>query len=103
MIFLRNKTTNILSETHIKPGVQEHADYMLTKIVKNQTDFVKHKERLRLVRAEKASRESQLIGDGGDGDNEINPARGDSDLFSDTSSIAGSVTSRGSQSSRLSG
>ncbi|XP_046749478.1 putative elongator complex protein 1 [Diprion similis] len=88
-------------ETHIKPGVQEHADYMISKIIKNQTDFIKFRERLSVVRAEKSLKELQLR-DVGDGDHEFNPVTGESDLFSDTSSIAGSMTSRGSQSSRLS-
>lgn len=75
---------------------------MIAKIVKNREDFVKHKTRLALVRAEKALKGLQLVNNA-DGDTEINVSGRESDLFSDTSSIAGSITSRGSQSSRSSG
>ncbi|XP_015608261.1 putative elongator complex protein 1 [Cephus cinctus] len=91
-----------LIETHVKPGVQEHADYLLSQINKYKEDFEKHTNRLNVVRAEKAAKQMHLI-DGDEWDHEAAAARGDSDLFSDTSSVAGSLSSRGSQSSRSSG
>ncbi|XP_012256785.2 putative elongator complex protein 1 [Athalia rosae] len=89
-------------ETHIKPGVSEHADYLISKINENRQDFTKHKQRLKIVREEKLLRESQSLYNT-EGDYDPSAARGESDLFSDTTSIAGSITSRGSQSSRTSG
>lgn len=93
-----------LIETHVKPGVKEHADFLLTKINGYKNDFIKHQVRLEVVRKQKAIRAAQddLLNDdeqggGGGGGGDM------SDLLSETS-FAGSTTSRASsRASRSSG
>ncbi|KAL6266875.1 hypothetical protein P5V15_003703 [Pogonomyrmex californicus] len=41
-----------LNETHIKPGVKEHAEYVIKKLDKKITDFLQYTSRLAIVRKE---------------------------------------------------
>ncbi|XP_063980475.1 elongator complex protein 1 [Diachasmimorpha longicaudata] len=87
-----------LIETEVKPGVVEHAAWLLSKISENREEFLKYKKRLLIVRSEIAKREAEdALAEEEDGPGEV------SDLLSDTSSIAGSNTSLSSGSSRSSG
>uniref|UniRef100_A0A0C9R4C0 Elongator complex protein 1 n=2 Tax=Fopius arisanus TaxID=64838 RepID=A0A0C9R4C0_9HYME len=88
-----------LIETEVKPGVEEHAAWLLSKISENRGEFLKYKKRLLIVRSEIAKREAEeALAEEDDG------AGGDvSDLLSETSSLAGSNTSLSSGSSRSSG
>ncbi|XP_072752046.1 putative elongator complex protein 1 [Anoplolepis gracilipes] len=90
-----------LCETHIKPGVTEHAEHVMLQLDKFKEDFLRHKSRLTLVRAEIKARQTRPS-------NELishdEPIFGQeiADSLSDTSSIAGSVSSKKSRTSTAS-
>lgn len=90
-----------IAETHVKPGVQEHAAFLIFKINRNRDEFEKHKTRLATVRQENAARDLRMQESLG-ADYDYTTGREISDLLSETSSIAGSVSSRSSRSSRSS-
>ncbi|KAF7989904.1 hypothetical protein HCN44_008578 [Aphidius gifuensis] len=86
-----------LIETHVKPGVIEHAEFIKSRLINYKNDFLKYQSRLDVVRKLKAIRDSQnnfLNDDENCGDM--------SDLLSVTS-FGGSTTSKASKSSRSSG
>ncbi|XP_012270137.1 putative elongator complex protein 1 [Orussus abietinus] len=91
-----------LIETRVKPRVQDHTQYIMSQIEKAGEDFQKHRTRLAKVREEKSKQEMQ-IHNGLDSERESAIGRDISDLLSDTSSIAGTVTSHGSTTSKSSG
>lgn len=92
------------SETHVKPGVLDHAEFTLGQMRQHRQDFEKHKSRLAIVRAQAAARESNSANFGLDDDEQNVGAGHDfSDLISDTTSIAGSTMTRSSQASRTTG
>ena len=105
-IYHRSTINNIsIAETHVKPGVQEHTDFMLSQIGQHMQDFDRHKNRLSVVRSQTAARELALRTQLDLQDDEAMIERGGdfSDLLSDTTSIAGSTMSRSSQASRSTG
>lgn len=90
-----------LIETHIKPGVQEHVDYITAQIIKNKEDLEKYKNRLTVVRTEITNRQTQVYDDTLN-DNILMSNKGFNDFLSDTSSVINSVTSHGSRTSTTS-
>lgn len=87
-----------LCETHIKPGITEHAEHVMLQLGKFKEDFLRHKSRLALVRAEISARQTRPS------DESIyneEPVFGKeiADSLSETSSIAGSVSSKRSRTS----
>ncbi|OXU28995.1 hypothetical protein TSAR_015024 [Trichomalopsis sarcophagae] len=93
-----------LIETHVKPGILDHAEFMLSQIRQHKQDFEKYKNRLGVVRAQAAARELAMRNLFDVDDEPTGNERGDfSDLISDTTSIAGSTMSRSSQASRSTG
>ncbi|XP_058806417.1 putative elongator complex protein 1 [Phymastichus coffea] len=91
-----------LIETHVKPGILDHADFTLTQLRQHREDFKKHKSRLTVLRAQAAARELSMHFEFDDND-QSNTARDISDLISDTTSIAGSTVTRSSQASHTTG
>lgn len=91
-----------IAETHIKPGVEEHAAYLIFTTNHNREKFEKHKMRLATVRQENAARDLQMQETLG-ADFEYPTGHDVNDLLSDTSSVTGSVSSQSSRSSRSSG
>ncbi|XP_014224134.1 elongator complex protein 1 [Trichogramma pretiosum] len=86
-----------LIETHVKPGIYRHTEFLLEQLAKNHAEFLKYKTRLAVVREEAANRAAARLNfDDGD---EMEGNNGLSDLLSDTTSIAGSTVSRSSRSS----
>ncbi|XP_077256116.1 elongator complex protein 1 isoform X1 [Temnothorax americanus] len=84
-----------LNETHIKPGVKEHAEHVISQLSKMKEDFLKYKSRLAIVRTEIKAKQTQIqlshektYGDEPESNKEI------PDCISDTISIAESVSSR---------
>ncbi|KAK2583885.1 hypothetical protein KPH14_001159 [Odynerus spinipes] len=90
-----------LIETHIKPGIQEHAEHFMTQLVKNKEDFEKYKTRLIALRVEMMHKQTQTNDDTLNDDVLISN-KGINDFLSDTSSITGSITSQGSRTSTIS-
>ncbi|XP_035718153.1 putative elongator complex protein 1 isoform X1 [Vespa mandarinia] len=90
-----------LIETHIKPGVQEHAEYTTTQIIKNKEDFEKYKARLSVVRTEMINKQTHIYDDTLN-DSILMSNNGINDFLSDISSVTGSIISKGSQSSTIS-
>ncbi|KYM98961.1 Elongator complex protein 1 [Cyphomyrmex costatus] len=85
-----------LNETHIKPGVKEHAEHVISQLSKMKTDFLSHKSRLAVVRTEMKAKQAQLLHEKiYDDEPESNKEIPDS--ISDTISIVDSVSSRMSQ------
>ena len=91
-----------LLETHIKPGVHEHAKDLIFQIQKNKEEFCKYKTRLGFIRSDEYIKQMQLRNEIRF-DNEPDTAKGFSDLISETNSIAGSTMTRTSQASKSSG
>ncbi|XP_034948939.1 putative elongator complex protein 1 [Chelonus insularis] len=92
-----------LIETHVKPGIYQHAIDIDDKINKNKEEFIRLKNRLIIVRKEKARKEAEALTRNFQNFEDEEPGQEFSDLLSDTSSVAGSVTSTSSKSSRTSG
>lgn len=90
-----------ISETHIKPGVCEHADFLIGQIKENRENFEKFRTRLSIVRSEKAAKEIETQ-NRIECDLQSGVDRGVSDLISEYSAAA-STTSRSSQNSRTTG
>ncbi|XP_047349459.1 putative elongator complex protein 1 isoform X1 [Vespa velutina] len=90
-----------LIETHIKPGIQEHAEYTTAQIIKNKEDFEKYKARLIVVRTEMINKQTHIYDDTLN-DNILMSNNGINDFLSDISSVTGSIISKGSQSSIIS-
>ncbi|XP_046821517.1 elongator complex protein 1 isoform X2 [Vespa crabro] len=90
-----------LIETHIKPGIQEHAEYTTAQIIKNKEDFEKYKARLTVVRTEMINKQTHIYDDTLN-DNILMSNNGINDFLSDISSVTGSIISKGSQSSIIS-
>ncbi|EGI70530.1 PREDICTED: putative elongator complex protein 1 isoform X1 [Acromyrmex echinatior] len=84
-----------LNETHIKPGVKEHAEHVISQLSKMKTDFLSYKSRLAVVRTEMKAKQTQLRENIYNDELEYNKEIPDS--ISDTISIADSVSSRMSQ------
>ncbi|XP_029166752.1 putative elongator complex protein 1 isoform X2 [Nylanderia fulva] len=89
-----------LCETHIKPGVMEHAEHVMLQLDSFKEDFLRHKSRLASIRSEISARQmrsfSESICDEPVFGKEI------TDSLSETSSIAGSVSSKKSRTSTAS-
>ena len=92
----------MFKETHVKPGVHEHANDLILLIQKNKEEFTKYKSRLKFIRSDEYIKQMQLKNEIRF-DNEPDAAKGFSDLISETNSIAGSTMTRTSQASRSSG
>ncbi|XP_012536297.1 putative elongator complex protein 1 [Monomorium pharaonis] len=88
-----------LNETHIIPGVKEHAEHVILQLNKTKEDFLRYKSRLAVVRKE--MKEAQLPREETYDESEINKEIPDS--ISDISSIADSTSSRISRISISSG
>lgn len=90
-----------LCETHIKPGVTEHAEHVMLQLSKFKEDFLRHKSRLALVRAEISARQTRPFNESICHDE---PVFGKEimDSLSETSSIADSVSSKKSRTSTAS-
>ncbi|KYQ49072.1 Elongator complex protein 1 [Trachymyrmex zeteki] len=85
-----------LNETHIKPGVKEHAEHVISQLSKMKTDFLSHKSRLAVVRTEMKAKQTQLLHEKTYND-ELECNKEIPDSISDTISIADSISSRMSQ------
>lgn len=91
-----------LNETHVIPGINEHAEHIMLQLHRLEQDFVTHKSRLGALRAEinkrRMSTNNEIIcNDGPISNREI------VDFLSDMSSVAGSASSCRSQMSTVSG
>ncbi|XP_043471428.1 putative elongator complex protein 1 [Leptopilina heterotoma] len=91
-----------LIETHVKPGVHEHAKDLIAYIERTKEEFCKYRTRLAFIRTDEYKKQMQMKNEIRF-DNEPDAAQGFSDLISETSSIAGSTVTKTSQSSRSSG
>ncbi|KAL0127474.1 hypothetical protein PUN28_005627 [Cardiocondyla obscurior] len=82
-----------LNETHIKPGIKEHTEHVISQLIKMKEDFLKYKTRLAIVRTDIKDKEKQFFNgkiydDNPESNKEI------PDTISDTMSIADSTSSR---------
>jgi len=85
---------SVILETHIKPGIKEHAEYVILQLSKMKEDFLRHKSRLAVVRTEIEAKQlfhEKIYND------ESEPNKEVPDSISDTISIADSISSRTSQ------
>ncbi|XP_011876927.1 PREDICTED: putative elongator complex protein 1 [Vollenhovia emeryi] len=87
-----------LNETHIKPGLKEHAEHVISQLSEMKRNFLRHKSRLAVVRAEIVTKHTQVFVDKVYKD-ELQSNKELLDTISDTASIADSTAS---QLSRLS-
>ncbi|KAJ8678919.1 hypothetical protein QAD02_014706 [Eretmocerus hayati] len=89
-----------LIESHVRPGVQAHAEFLVSQLHQHRTDFEKYRMRLSVVRAEAAARKArELAGEAQINSDDENHHQDLGDLISDTTSIAGSTVSKSSRSS----
>lgn len=83
-----------VTETHIKPGVKEHADHVISQLTNMNNDFLRHKSRLAAVRKEIKTKQIQLPVDN---ICELELDKEVPDFVSDITSIADSVSTGMSQ------
>lgn len=50
----------IFIETHIKPGIKEHAEDVILQLYKIKEDFLRYKSRLAVVRSEIKAKQTQI-------------------------------------------
>ncbi|XP_014468470.1 PREDICTED: elongator complex protein 1 [Dinoponera quadriceps] len=92
-----------LNDTHIVPGVKEHAEHAIARLRSVTEDFVKHKSRLTSVRAEISAKQSSPTANDIVCHDTLRSNGEVTDFLSDASSVAGSVASQKSRVSTTSG
>lgn len=95
-----------LNETHVIPGINDHAEHVISQLFQVKQDFMNYKTRLAIVRTEINEKRMLMSTNNAIAySDEPTSSRGVTDFLSDTSSIAGSVSvsSQRSQISTASG
>ncbi|XP_014219597.1 elongator complex protein 1 isoform X2 [Copidosoma floridanum] len=89
-----------LIETHVKPGILDHGEFLLSQLKEHHEQYKKYKNRLAVVREAALNRQQQQLELG----IEEESGRGEySDLVSEATSVAGSIVSGSSRISSRSG